>query len=285
MFRGLYTATSGMMAHNRQQQILTNNLANANTPGYKQDLTVLRAFPAQLLKAMDKGYTMDNGTNIPSGQTTIGTLNTGVYTQEGIPSFTQGALRETGNTTDFSLLTESLPINPDTQQQGTLVFAVGLDNNEVRYTQNGQFTVDESGYLTTAEGYNVLNQNLQPIQVNSKDFKVLDNGQVVLEDGTTTNRLWLGYTQEPKQFIKEGQGLMRWGGNAQDTPQYVETVELLNNAGPLVKQGFVEQSNVDLTQTMTEMMSTYRGFEANQKVIQAYDRSMEKAVNEIGRVY
>ena len=55
MFRGLYTATSGMMANNRNQQILTNNLSNANTPGFKQDQTVLRAFPAQLIKAMGTG--------------------------------------------------------------------------------------------------------------------------------------------------------------------------------------------------------------------------------------
>jgi flagellar basal-body rod protein FlgF len=276
MFRGLYTATSGMMAHNRQQQILTNNLANANTPGFKQDQTVMRAFPAQLIKAMEKGNT---------GQPSIGTLNTGVYTQEGIPSFTQGALKQTGNTTDFSLLSESLPIDPATQQKGTLLFAVRQDNNEIRYTQNGQFTVDQGGFLTTAEGRNVLNQNLQPIKVDSKEFTVQDNGQVVLQDGTATNRLWLGYTAEPQQLVKEGQGLLRWGGNPQGTPQSVEQVGLLNNAGPLVKQGFVEQSNVDLTQTMTEMMNTYRGFEANQKVIQAYDRSMEKTVNEIGRIY
>lgn len=284
MFRGLYTATSGMMAHNRQQQILTNNLANANTPGYKQDQTVMRAFPAQLIVAMEKGLTKQDGSKLPSGQTSIGSLNTGVYAQEGIPSFTQGALKQTGNTTDFSLLSESLPINPETQQKGTLLFAVELENNDIRYTQNGQFTVDQQGFLTTAEGYNVLNQNLQPIQVNSKDFTVQENGQVVLQDGTATNRLWLGYTAEPKQLVKEGQGLLRWGGNPQGTPQSVEQVGLLNNVGPLVKQGFVEQSNVDLTQTMTQMMNTYRGFESNQKVIQAYDRSMEKTVNEIGRV-
>lgn len=283
MFRGLYTATSGMMAHNRQQQILTNNLANANTPGYKQDQTVMRAFPAQLITAMEKNLST-NGTKLPSGHSTIGTLNTGVYAQEGIPSFTQGALKQTGNTTDISLLSESLPINPDTQEKGTLLFAVELENNDIRYTQNGQFTVNQQGFLTTVEGYNVLNQNLQPIRVNSKEFTVQDNGQVVLNDGTATNRLWLGYTAEPNQLVKEGQGLLRWGGNQQGTPQSVEQVAFLNNAGPLVKQGFVEQSNVDLTQTMTQMMNTYRGFESNQKVIQAYDRSMEKTVNEIGRV-
>lgn len=282
MFRGLYTATSGMMANNRKQQILTNNLANANTPGFKQDQTVLRAFPSQLIKAMGTGN--NNDSKIPTGQTTIGTLNAGVYAQEGIPSFIQGALKETGNTTDISLLAELLPINPDTQQKGTLVFAARLDNNEIRYTQNGQFTVDQNGFLTTSEGYNVLNQNLQPIQVNSKEFTVEDDGQIVLQNGTATNRLWLGYTEDPEQFIKEGQGLMRWAGNPEGNPQFIEDVDVLNNTDSFVKQGFIEQSNVDLTQTMTQMMSTYRGFETNQKVLQAYDRSMEKAVNEIGRV-
>jgi flagellar basal-body rod protein FlgF len=59
---------------------------------------------------------------------------------------------------------------------------------------------------------------------------------------------------------------------------------LAADGGNYVKQGFIEQSNVDLTRTMTDMMTAYRGFESNQKVIQAYDRSMEKAVTEIGRV-
>ena len=284
MFRGLYTATSGLMAHNRKQQILTNNLANANTPGFKQDQTVLRAFPNQLIKAMEAGNTSQNGTKIPSGHKTIGTLTTGVYAQEGIPSFTQGAIKETGNSTDISLLSDLLPTNPDTQKKGTLTFAVGLDNGQIRYTQNGQLSVNPNGFLTTTEGHNVLNQNLQPIQVNSKEFTVQENGQIVLQDGTANNRLWVGYTEEPEQFVKEGQGLLLWGGNPEAAPQFIEQVELLNNAGTFLKQGFVEQSNVDLTVTMTEMMNTYRGFESNQKVIQAYDRSMEKAVNEIGRI-
>ena len=67
-------------------------------------------------------------------------------------------------------------------------------------------------------------------------------------------------------------------------------VEFLNNMEPgqlpfMIKQGFVEGSNVDAVQTMTEMLSTYRLYEANQRVLQAYDRSMEKLVNEVGRVF
>jgi flagellar basal-body rod protein FlgF len=278
MFRGLYTATSGMMANNRNQQVLTNNLSNANTPGFKQDQTALRAFPAQLIKAMGTGMNNSVANN------TIGTLNTGVYAQEAIPSFIQGALKNTGNRTDISILDENLPVNPATQQKGALVFAVELDNNEIRYTRNGQFTVNQTGFLTTSEGYNVLNQNLQPIRVNSTEFTVEDNGRVILNDGSDTNRLWLGYTEEPAQLIQEGHGLMRWGGNPDEIPQFIDEVGLLNNTESFVKQGFIEQSNVDLTQTMTQMMNTFRAFESNQKVIQAYDQSMEKTVNEIGRI-
>ncbi|TAA72221.1 flagellar hook-basal body protein [Planococcus salinarum] len=283
MFRGLYTATSGMMANNRQQQVLTNNLANAATPGFKKDQSVMRAFPAQLIKAMETGGTTVGGQTLPSTQKSIGSLQTGVYAQEGIPSFTQGALKNTGNSTDLALLSSSLPVNPETGKPGTVSFAVALPNDEIRYTQNGQFTVDAAGFLTTAEGFNVLDRDLQPIQVNSTDFTIGANGEVASNDGDVNNSLFLSYTENPQQFIKEGQNLLRWAGDPALAPVSIELAGL-GNTGPLVQQGYIEQSNVDLTQTMTDMMKTYRGFESNQKIIQAYDRSMEKAVNEIGRV-
>lgn len=278
MFRGLYTATSGMMANNRQQQILTNNLSNANTPGFKEDQTVFRAFPEQLIQAIENGK---KGSIVPQN---IGSLTTGVYTQEGIPSFLQGPLKETGNNTDVALLDELLPTNPETQQKGSMVFAVAAEDGEVRYTKNGSFAVDTQGFLTTSDGFAVLGENLQPIQVGSSDFTVQDNGEILLANGTQENRLWVGYSENPQQFVKEGQNLLRWTGNPEAAPQFIDNVDLLDGTPRFLKQGFIEQSNVDLTKTMTDMMTTYRGFESNQKVIQAYDRSMEKAVNEIGRV-
>ncbi|MGE6368302.1 flagellar hook-basal body protein [Planococcus kocurii] len=278
MFRGLYTATSGMMANNRNQQILTNNLSNANTPGFKEDKAVLRAFPDQLIVAIENGK---KGTIVPQN---IGSLTTGVYTQEGIPSFLQGPLRETGNSTDMALLDELLPLNTDTQQKGSMVFAVTAENGEMRYTKNGSFAVNTEGFLTTSDGFPVLGENQQPIQVGSADFTVQDNGQLILADGTQGDRLWIGHTDNPQQFVKEGQNLLRWTGDAEAAPQFIDNVARLAGTNSFLKQGFIEQSNVDLTKTMTDMMTTYRGFESNQKVIQAYDRSMEKAVNEIGRI-
>ena len=277
MFRGLYTATSGMMAHNRKQQILTNNLANANTPGFKGDQTVIRSFPDQLIKAMGSAKTTAPGHS-------VGRLSTGVYAQEGVPSFAQGTLKSTGNSTDFALMDDLLPVNSGTQKRGSLVFAVSLPNDEVRYTKNGQFSVGPDGLLKTVEGFNVLGADMAPIQANDKDFKVSQDGTITFDNQNGTNSLWIGYTENPQQLVKEGHGLFRWEGTDAQAPQLASDVPLLNNSSSFIQQGFIESSNVDLTQTMTDMMNSYRGFEATQKIIQAYDRSMEKAANEIGRV-
>ncbi|MFP3339500.1 flagellar basal body protein, partial [Micrococcus sp. SIMBA_131] len=90
-----YTATSGMMASERKQQFLTNNLSNAQTPGFKQDEATFRSFPEYLMK--------ERNTNEPPNSS-IGTLQSGVYTQEGIPNFSSGSLNETSKQTDLALI-------------------------------------------------------------------------------------------------------------------------------------------------------------------------------------
>lgn len=294
MFRGVYTATSGMIANGRKQEMLTNNLSNAETPGYKQDQTVLRSFPDILIQRIRDEHGLNvKGTPSFPGTTPLGVLHTGVYAQEGIPSFRQGDLKETGRFIDFALVDQALPVNPETNERGNLFFAVQKEEGEVRYTRNGQFAVDPQGYLTTGEGYYVLNQQLDRIAVGTQDFNVSEDGRIsrMLEDGTPAEaeRLWLGYTEQAHRMSKEGNGLFQFVGE-DGQPQDVTTVNFLNDPNnptlyPFqVMQGFIEGSNVDVTQTMTEMMSTFRLYEANQKVLQAYDRSMEKAVNEVGRV-
>ncbi|MDQ0482235.1 flagellar hook-basal body protein [Guptibacillus hwajinpoensis] len=272
MFKGLYTATSGMMASERKQQYLTNNLSNAETPGFKQDVAALRSFPEYLLK--------ERNTNASQANSSVGTLQTGVYTQEGIPSFTSGALKETGNVTDMALVDEGLPVDEETGKKGLLLFGVQLDDNSIRYTRNGNFTVNEDGFLTTSEGYRVVNEQLQPIQLTSESFS-MENGMIIEEDGNQQN-LWIGYTGDPEQLTQEGNGVFAWSGEENTAPQNVETTNFNQFS---VKQGFLEGSNVDMTTTMTDMLNTYRLYEANQRVLQTYDQSIDKAVNDIGRVY
>ncbi|GGA64500.1 flagellar hook-basal body protein [Ornithinibacillus halotolerans] len=263
MLRGFYTAASGMISMQRQQEALANNIANANTPGYKADQATIRAFPEMLLYQMGPGSTPAKGLSTANE---IGSINTGVYVQEYVPNYIQGALKETGVLTDVALIDGVFP-----DETGSLFFSVQNENGEVRYTRNGNFTVDGEGYLTTTQGYYVLDAGGDPIQTGGMEFIVLDDG--TLQVGQQAIQLGIAYTADANQLEKEGDGL--FNGEAGQVPAGVTFS---------VKQGFLEQSNVDAVQTMTQMMDAYRSFELNQRVLKAYDESLGKAVSEIGRI-
>ncbi|MCC3356188.1 flagellar hook-basal body protein [Bacillus sp. REN16] len=278
MLRGFYSAAAGMLAQQRRTEMLTNNIANANTPGYKVDQGSLRAFPEMLMQRLEGVQSpAKNGGNLRTASS-IGGLNTGVYMQEMIPLFKQGDLRETGLLTDVALVNGNLPINAETNKPGSLFFTVQNTNGDVRYTRNGNFTVDPAGFLTTNEGFYVLNENGNRIALENDQFDVSADGSILV-NGQAQSRLGIAFSEDPLNLIKEGNGLYRSNDGA-DLPNAAANPEVSYS----LKQGFLEGSNVDVTQAMTEMMTAYRTFEANQKVLQAYDKSMDKAVNEIGRL-
>lgn len=267
MLRGFYTAASGMIAQQRQQEALSNNIANANTPGYKADQATLRAFPELLMQQMGtKNIPTENGFNLPV-QNQIGSLNTGVYLHEMIPNHLQGDLKETDMNTDLAIIDGALP-----DEAGGLFFTVQNDAGEARYTRNGNFTVDGQGFLVTNEGYYVLDANGNQVQTNGMAFTVTEDGEFQSE-GQASVPLGIAYTADTSNFVKEGNGL--FSGDAGVVPA---------GATFSVQQGMLEQSNVDPLQAMTQMMESYRMFETNQRVLKAYDESMGKAVSEIGRL-
>ncbi|OXS56454.1 flagellar basal-body rod protein FlgG [Bacillus sp. V-88] len=278
MFRGFYTVASGMLSQQRKTEMLTNNMSNANTPGYKADQASMRAFPEMLMDRMD-------ATSIPtekklslSFNQRVGTLNTGVYMQETIPSFVQGDLQETGRGLDVALLDGSMPVDEETGISGSVFLTVEGPDGSPRYTRNGNLTVNGNGFLTTNSGFYMLDEKGGRIQLESDQFTVGENGQIVV-DGNAVATLGVGYSDNPNLLVKQGDGLLATEGNVVLADAHDEA-----NVSFATKQGFLERSNVDASRTMTDMMSAYRAFEANQKVLQAYDRSMEKAANEIGRV-
>ncbi len=271
MLRGFYTAAAGMISQQRRQEMLSNNLANSQTPGYKTDQSSLRAFPEMLMHRIG-----NTDSPVPMKKSTvIGGLNTGVYMQETLPNFTQGDLTETGNKTDAALIAGNLPVNED-GSQAAIFFTVSA-GDELRYTRNGNFALDANGRLTTNEGFLLIGTDGEPIELNSNNFTIDENG-IVTENGSVAGRLNIALSRNPNELVKEGNGLFRNDG------QPLENVLEAGDASFTVKQGFLERSNVDLQQTMTDMMTAYRAFEANQKVLQAYDRSMDKAANEVGRL-
>lgn len=264
MLRGFYTVAQGMIAQQRRTEMLTNNMANANTPGFKADQGVMQSFSEMLLKHFgNTTIPTEKPLHLPVSQQ-IGGINPGVFMQEISPVFTPGSLKETDNLTDLALTDQN-------NAGGVSFFTVQNQDGETRYTRNGNFTVSAEGYLTTSDGLVVLDENSQPITLTSGQFNVSENG-TVSEDGAFVARLGLAFSEDPGALIKDGSGVYR-----SDTP-------LEQSTSFSVKQGFIEQSNVDPARTMTEMMSAYRSFEANQKILQAYDRSLEKTVTELGKI-
>ncbi|MCO7127119.1 flagellar hook-basal body protein [Sporolactobacillus shoreicorticis] len=270
MIRGLYTSAAGMIAQQRRQETLSNNLNNVDTPGYKSDQNKLRTFPEQLINRL--------GGDV-SASTEVGSLATGVYMDEAVPDFSQGTVTETGKMTDVALITSALPVNPQTGvQEGALLFNVRTPAGDARYTRNGHFTLSPTGYLTDDAGDQVLNTAGQPIQLPSDQFQLAADGTIT-SGGVNYGQIGVSYAANTNQLVKEGSGLFRLDGGG--------ALPAANGNGQVnfnLKQGFVEGSNVQADQTVTDMMESYRSFEANQKVLQIIDGSLDKAVNQVGRI-
>lgn len=304
MLRGLYTATAGMIAQQRKQDTITNNISNINTPGFKQGNSVNRAFPEMLI-SLTAGQP-GNKVSKP-----IGRINTGVLAEEDLSIYLQGDLEETKNPFDLALVSNitrdgngnPLPpfdgagkyVGPDGQKvfQPQAFFTVLNEAGERRYSRNGKFTVNEASELITPEGYRVLGQDGQPIVLRDPTGAPVSNVKITPEgrfldvvDGrefrNAANQpvsLLISQVANPNRMVREGNGVYRINPEDQGG-----VTQALGSEEIKIHQGYIERSNVDPTQSMIDMMAALRAYEANQKMVQFYDASLEKAVNEVGRV-
>jgi flagellar basal-body rod protein FlgF len=280
LLRGIDTATSGMIALQRRQDTLTNNLANADTPGYKQDASILRSFPELLLERIrdnEKG-------SIPKPD--IGSLTMGVYNQETLPLFSQGSLVTTNMPFDLAILDTQLTpvVEGDKVVTPSAFFAVQSADGGFQLTRNGHFSVNSNGQLTTASGDLVLGADGAPIsspELLSGNVAIRENGEIIANAdnparATRVGNVGLVIVNNPNQLVKTGNGNYQLEGT--DATSISATLP----AGVLIKQKMLEQSNVDTASTITSMMTNMRLYEANQKLLQAYDRTLEQ-LNTIGR--
>ncbi|MNI02220.1 Flagellar basal-body rod protein FlgG [compost metagenome] len=298
MLRGLYTAASGMITEQRRHDTVTQNIANINTPGYKQVNAVTHTFPEVMISLMGDAQTS-------GGTRKIGKLATGVFAEESLPMFVQGDLYETYKATDFSLISNLGLIDPATNQpivfdaSGKYVAEDGevtyrpeaffsvLDNNDqVRYTKDGRFKVNAAGELLTSMGYRVLDADGNPIVLaagQSVDSLKGDSlGRLISYDNNTpqvVTTLGVSVINKPQELVREGNGLYRADDEEAAGIRQLEAADAAE-----VRQGYLERSNVDSAQSMVDLMAAQRAYESNQKIIQYYDKSLDKAVNEIGRI-
>jgi flagellar basal-body rod protein FlgG len=276
-----------MIAQQRRHDTVTNNIANLNTPGYKAMTATIRAFPDMLVSAM-------GGSQTQTGP--IGKLSVGVLAEESRLNFSQGDLVQTNRMQDLALVSDIQVPGAVFDESGKYVdeqgnvyyqpqvfFTVLSPDGQQQYTRDGSFRTAPDGTLITAEGDPVLGVNGQPLVVNGS----WDNIAVGM-DGTLYDKqlgqpipgaqLMLTVVENPNMLVREGQKRFRHEGPAGGVRQIQpgDRVE--------IRQGFLERSNADPAQSLVDLMAALRAYEANQKVIQFYDNSLQKAVNEIGKV-
>lgn len=306
MIRGLESSASGLFAGQRRQEALTNNITNAETPGYKSDEAILRSFPEMLMDRIREGASgppVDGSSLAPAdphgGKSAIGGMMNGVYTHEFLPLWTTGDLLETANPLDFAIARD--PVGQG-GERALLFFTLQDPQGNQRYTRNGRFVVNDNGQLATPEGDLVLDDQGQPVQIDGNKVEYRADGTLLLIDpltGTPVNAnapIRLGLAAfgldtpgVPAPANLPNVNLLVKGENGTYTPQAGQQVQpagigAINGYTYEVRQGAVEKSNVDLTKTMTQMMEVLRFYEANQRSLMTQDRTLEKAVNEIGRV-
>lgn len=252
MVRGLYTSGWSMLALQKKMDVLTNNLANVSTTGYKKDTVVLEGFPKYLAERLN-----DNTTRgVPIGELSFSNDVGEVYTY-----FNQGTLLKTDNSLDMSI-----------KDDGRAFFTITVPGAAGQYyTRDGSFKLNADGQLVTGDGYYVLGQN-GIIQLNGDDFTVTRDGTII-QDGAVVDRLLITQFQDPGTLRKNGENLFTAAENS-------VTEEFSGE----VMQNYLEQSNAEAIKEMVDMISLMRNYEANQRVINAIDETLDKAVNQIGKV-
>lgn len=256
MSGGIYMAASGALAYEKRLQIISNNIANANTVGYKMDHGSFEFIdPANLPASLATG----------ASEMTTSQIQNFWFQFNSYTDFSTGSLKNTGNDFDLALI-------------GDGFFCIQKPDG-VHYTRKGDFTLDAEGMLVTRNGYPVigdggeisLKQAENPQKI--KAFEVDEEGNVYV-NGQQAGSLRIVTFPEPDKLLKMGDTLFK---PAENSPPPQEAT------GARVSQGFVELSNVDVVKMMTEMIEVLRGYETYQKVIRSADETSAKSINEVGK--
>ncbi len=256
MIRSLWISKTGLDAQQRQMDVISNNLANVSTNGFKKTRAVFEDLLYQNIR--QPGAQSSQQTQLPSGLQ----LGTGVRSVATERNFTQGNLQETGNSKDVAI-------------QGEGFFQVLMPDGATAYTRDGSFQVDNQGQLVTASGYAV--QPSITIPADATSFTVGRDGTVSITQAGSATATQVGALQL-STFINPA-GLMAKGENL-----YVESSASgsantntpgTNGSGTL-SQGFVETSNVNVVEELVNMIQTQRAYEINSKSITTSDQMLQK---------
>lgn len=252
MVKGLYTSYAGLTVQQKRLDVVSNNLANATTTGYKKEGLSTESFKDVFgIKVKDAtvGYINQN----------VGTLNLGAKVGESYRSWRQGSIQNTGNTFDMALAGDGLFSVSFTSKSGV---------EQTLYTRDGSFQMNKEGYLVTKDGDYVLGE-AGPIQLPTefKEVAIEETGEIYA-DGQFVDRLAIANFENYDYIEAYGENFFR----AVDGATQIEPTATVN-------QGYLETSNINVVTEMVDMISIARDFESNQKIMNTIDDMLGRMVN------
>ena len=256
MIRSLWISKTGLEAQQTQMDVISNNLANVSTTGFKRARAVFEDLLYQTIR--QPGAQSSEQTQLPSGLQ----LGTGVKPVATERIFTQGNLQQTGNAKDVAI-------------QGNGFFQVLMPDGTTTYTRDGSFQLDSNGQLVTASGYTV--QPAITIPPDAQNLTIARDGTVSVTQAGSSTPVTVG-TLQLAMFVNPA-GLQSLGENL-----YAETASSgtpntntpgSNGAGTL-NQAYIETSNVNVVEEMVNMIQTQRAYEINSKAISTSDQMLAR---------
>lgn len=248
MIKGIYTAASAMLAGIHKQNLKAHNVANLDTPGFKQVFTTAEEFRRTEVTASQSFLSSES-------PKLIGSLGLGVATTELQTKFGDGALQLTGHPLDFAI-------------QGMGFFRILTPEGE-RYTRDGRFLRDSEDQMVTVDGYFVLDDSGGPIQLPSGEFSVDQTGAIRTGNDLVA-RLGVAEFNDPAAQLERGDGnFFRATGEMQAEP-----------GNSTLHQGYLEQSNVNAV----DMMIGFGTYEAAQVFVQVQDELLGRTISTVGKI-
>lgn len=251
MFKGFYNLASGMITHGKNLDVISNNMANVSTTGFKADCFTGQTFDEVMYTIV--GNKNKNYEDI--GSQSYATVPSQLYTD-----YSQSSFDVTGMPLDFAI-----------DDDGNGFFAIQTEDGVV-YTRAGDFSLDDEGYLGLPDHGRVLDVNGEEILLVTDKITTDDYGRIYTKAGAYVGQIGIYAFEDTGTLTKNPMGMFAAGAQQ---PEVQAT---------LIHHGMLERSNVGLVQQMVKMISTQRAYQSSATLTKMYDQVMNHAATDLGRM-
>jgi flagellar basal-body rod protein FlgF len=253
MLYGLYLSAAGVQTNSYRQDVISNNIANAETVGFKRDLAL---FQQRRTEVSERGLSPSQSNAL------LEKLGGGVFASPTLIDHTQGELENTGNNMDLAIAGEG--------------YFQAAHGNQVNLTRDGRLLINNKGHLALANNANfeLLDPKGKPIAVDPSVPPNIDKEGVVTQKGKLVGRIAVVDVADPSQLKKSGGNMLTIADPKQIRPA----------TGALLQAGYQERANVEPSTELANLMDAQRQLEANANMIRYQDQMLSKLCNDVGKI-